>query len=62
MVERGLSESGIITAIKFRYVRATMQNELNKIFKVKPKTENSGLLVMIRDRFLTFVQLVNFSF
>lgn len=40
----------------------TMQNALNKIFKVKPKPENSGLLEMVRDRFLSFALLVSFSF
>ncbi len=39
----------------------TLQNALNKIFKVKPKPENSGLLKMIRDRFLSIALLVSFS-
>lgn len=39
----------------------TMQNALNKIYKVKPKPENSGLLEMVRDRFLSFALLISFS-
>lgn len=39
----------------------TVQNALNKIFKVKPKPENSGFLEIIRDRFLSFALLISFS-
>lgn len=39
----------------------TMQNALNKIFKVKPKPENSGFLEIIKDRFLSFALLISFS-
>ncbi len=39
----------------------TMQNALNKIFKAKPKPENSGLFEMVRHRLLSFALLVSFS-
>lgn len=39
----------------------TMQNALNKIFRVPTKNKNSGLLEIIRERFLSFALLVVFS-
>lgn len=41
---------------------ATMQNALNKIFRVQPKNKKSGLLEIIRERFISFALLVIFSF
>jgi membrane protein len=39
----------------------TMQNALNKIFKVKPKPGSSGFLKMVKDRILSFAILISFS-
>ena len=40
----------------------TMQNALNKIFKVKPKPQGMGILKMVRDRFLSFSVLIGIAF
>ena len=40
----------------------TMQNALNKIFKVKPKAVGLGILKLIRDRLLSFSVLVGIAF
>jgi membrane protein len=40
----------------------TMQNALNKIFKVKPKPAGMGILKLIKDRFLSFSILIGIAF
>ena len=43
-------------------VFVTMQNTLNKIFKVKPKPEGLGILKLIKDRVLSFTMLIGVAF
>jgi len=43
-------------------VLVTMQNALNKIFKVKPKIEDFGPFKMLKDRALSFGLLISFAF
>ena len=40
----------------------TMQNALNKIFKVKPKPQGWGILKMVKDRILSFTLLIGVAF
>ena len=43
-------------------VFVTIQNALNKIFKIKPKPEGWGLVKMARDRVISFALIVGFAF
>ncbi len=43
-------------------VFVTIQNALNKIFKVKPKPKGLGILKMLKDRLLSFAFLLGIAF
>ncbi len=43
-------------------VFVTMQNALNKIFRVKPNPEGWGILKMVKDRILSFSLLIGVAF
>ena len=53
---------GTILAFTSTTVFVTMQNALNKIFKVKVKPEGLGILKLIRDRVLSFALIVGVGF
>ena len=53
---------GTILIFTSTTVFVTMQNALNKIFKVKVKPEGLGVLKLIRDRVLSFALIVGIGF
>ena len=54
---------GVILAFTATTVFITMQNALNKIFRVKAKPQGGwGILKMIKDRFLSFTLLIGIAF
>lgn len=54
---------GVLTlAIGASGVFAELQDSLNTIWKVQPKTKGSGVMKMIRDRFLSFTMVLTIGF
>ena len=53
---------GTILAFTATTVFITMQNALNKIFRVKAKPQGWGILKMVKDRALSFALLIGIAF